>query len=297
MTKDGYSLMQEFDFIQPGTLPDLLDALNDTRGNVVAGGTDILPRMKHGLFPTAVLVDASRITELSFIRELEDQITIGALTTHQELTTSPVIQSANPALVAAAESIGCIQTRHRGTLGGNLVNASPAGDTIPPLIVFDTQVHLFCKGGERTIPLRDFLEGPGKPKLVPGELLHSVRYPRLKGAWGAAFQKMGKRKGMAIAVVSVAVAVHLDPAGVVQTVKIALGSVAPTVVCSPKAEQLLIGTEAGPEAVRAASEAVLEDISPISDVRSTAEYRKHAARVLTRRTLDQALGQARKRSS
>jgi carbon-monoxide dehydrogenase medium subunit len=289
--------MQEFDFIQPYTLTELLDSLQESGGKVIAGGTDVLPKMKQGLFSSAVLVDASRITELSFIRESDDQISIGALTTHQELVASPVLQSANPALVSAAESIGCIQTRQRGTLGGNLVNASPAGDTILPLLAFEAQVRLDRVGAQRILPLDEFFVAPGKTTLEPGELLHSISFPRLTGAWGAAFQKLGKRKGMAIAVVSVAAAVVLDAGGLVQAARIALGSVSPTVVRSPGAESSLIGTDAGSGAIQGAADSVGEDISPISDVRSTADYRRHAAQVLTRRALEEAIEQAKGRLS
>jgi carbon-monoxide dehydrogenase medium subunit len=289
--------MQEFDFIRPNSLGELVDVLDETGGRILAGGTDVIPRMRHDLFPASVLVDASDISELSFIEEVDNQIAIGALTTHQEIVDSGLLQSANPALVAAAESVGCRQTRHRGTLGGNIANASPAADTIPPLRVFDAQVRLIGKDSERSIPLEELLVGPGETSLETGELIHSITFSRLSGAWGAAFQKMGKRKGMAIAVVSVAVALVLDGSGLVQDARIALGSVAPTVVHSPRAEKKLIGTEASSGTIQEAANAVIEDISPISDVRSTAEYRGHAAQVLTRRALEDAIEQARGRMS
>jgi carbon-monoxide dehydrogenase medium subunit len=289
--------MQEFDFIRPNSLDELVDVLDEGGGKILAGGTDIIPRIRHDLFPASVLVDASNLSELSFIEEVDNQIAIGALTTHQAIVNSALLQNANPALVAAAESVGCIQTRHRGTLGGNIANASPAGDTIPPLLAFDAQVHLVCKGGERSVPLKEFLVGPGKTSLEAEELIHSITFSRLQGAWGTAFQKMGKRKGMAIAVVSVAAAVVLDASGLVQDARIALGSVAPTVVRSPKAEKMLLGTEVGSGAIREAANAVVEDISPIRDVRSTAEYRRHAAQVLTHRALEEAVDGAKGRLS
>ena len=206
-----------------------------------------------------------------------------------------MLKTANPALVAAAVSVGCDQTRHRGTLGGNIANASPAADTIPALLIFDAQVRLLRNGGERAMPLQEFLVGPGRTQLTAGELIHSVAFSRLSGLWGAAFQKLGKRNGMAISVVNVAAAVVLDSSGVVQDARIALGSVAPKVVRSPGAENFLIGRKAEPGVVRDAANAVVADISPISDVRSTVEYRRHAACVLTRRALEQAIEQARGR--
>jgi CO/xanthine dehydrogenase FAD-binding subunit len=289
--------MQEFDFFRPDSLGELVKILDETGGRVVAGGTDIVPRMRRHLFSTPVLVDASRIVDLGFIEAVDDQIAIGATTTHQEVADSALIQSANPALASAAASVGCSQTRHRGTLGGNIANASPAADTIPPLLAFDAQVRLLRVDGERSMPLHEFLVGPGETKLAPGELIHSVTFSRLSGSWGAAYQKVGKRNGMAISVVGVAAAVVLDSASVVQDVRVALGSVAPTVVRSPRAERMLIGREASPGAVEDAADAAVADISPISDVRSTAEYRLHAARVLTRRVLLQAIEQAQGRTA
>jgi len=289
--------MQEFDFVRPNSLRELVDLLDETGGRILAGGTDIIPRMRYDMFPASVLVDASDITELSFIKEVDDQIAIGALTTHQEIVNSALLRSVNPALIAAAASVGSNATRNRGTLGGNIANASPAADTIPPLLAFDTQIQLVRKGVERSVPLKEFLVGPGKTSLEAGELIHSIIFSRLSGAWGAAFQKMGKRKGMAIAVVSVAAAVVLDSSGLVQDARVALGSVAPTVVRSARAEKMLIGTEANSGAIRDAANAVVEDISPISDVRSTAEYRRHAAQVLTRRALEEAVGRAKGRLS
>lgn len=287
--------MQEFDFFRPDSLGELVKILDETGGRVVAGGTDVIPRMRRDLFSTPVLVDASHIAELNFIEAADDQIAIGAMTTHQEIADSALLQSANPALAVAAASVGCSQTRHRGTLGGNIANASPAADTVPPLLVFDAQVRLLRKDGERSISLREFLVGPGKTNLEPGELIHSVTFTRLSGRWGAAYQKVGKRNGMAISVVGVAAVVVLDAAGMVQDARVALGSVAPTVLRSPGAEKMLIGCEASPSVVQEAADAVVADISPISDIRSTAEYRRHAARVLTRRALLQAIEQAQGR--
>ncbi|MEW6403156.1 MAG: FAD binding domain-containing protein, partial [Chloroflexota bacterium] len=116
--------MQEFDFLRPASLQELVDALNRTGGCVIAGGTDIIPKMRRDLFSASIVVDASHVTELGFIEETDDEISIGALTTHQELADSTLLQAVNPALVAAAVSVGCNQTRQRGTLGGNIANAS-----------------------------------------------------------------------------------------------------------------------------------------------------------------------------
>ncbi|MBL7161036.1 MAG: xanthine dehydrogenase family protein subunit M [Anaerolineales bacterium] len=287
--------MLEFDFLTPNRLDESTAILEETGGCILAGGTDLIPKMRNDLFFAPILVDLSNIDELSFIEEKDDQIVIGALTTHQAIAESALLKSTNPALVTAAGTVGCVQTRNRGTLGGNIANASPAADSVPPLLVYDAQIRLLNKAGERTMPLTEFLVGPGMTKLESGELIHSVSFSQLQGAWGGAFQKLGVRNGMAIAVVSVAAAIVLDASGKVSDTRLALGSVASTVVRSPKAESALIGHEPTPEVVSRAAEACAEDISPISDVRSTAEYRRHAAIVLARRVLEQAAAEARGR--
>jgi len=284
--------MQEFNFVMPQTLNELMIALDETGGRLVAGGTDIIPRMRRGLFSAATLVDASRIDELRFIDEQEGRIRIGALVTHQEMVNSALLKSAAPSLVQAGETVGCIQTRNRGTLGGNIANASPAADTIPPLLTLNAEVRLVHRHGERLIPLAEFLVSPGRTDLAPGELIHSVIFERLLGAWGASYLKLGKRNGMAISVVNAAVVLVLDSAGSIQDARLALGSVAPTVVRSSSAEEMLIGQEPTPKILNQAAEASAEDISPISDVRSTKEYRLHSAVVLARRVLTEAVAQA-----
>ena len=287
--------MQEFDFLQPKSLAELTTALNESGGRIVAGGTDVIPRMRHNLFSASALVDVSELHELRFIEEQAGEIHIGALTTHDDLINSSLLQSTNPALVEAAASVGCNQTRQRGTLGGNIANASPAADTVPALLVFDAEVLLVSSDTSRRISLANFFIAPGKTQLGPGEFIHSIAFRPLPGAWGAAFQKMGKRNGMAIAVVSAAATIVLDEAGRISDVGIALGSVAPTVVRSPKAESMLRGQKPTPTLIKAAAQASTDDISPITDVRSTSEYRQHAAAVLTERALQQAVDQATRR--
>ena len=287
--------MQEFDFLRPASLQELITTLDETRGQVIAGGTDIIPKMRRDMFSASCLVDASHINELNFIKAVNDEISIGALTTHQEMADSVLLKDANPALATAAASVGCDQTRHRGTLGGNIANASPAADTVPALLVFDARARLVRKESERVIPLREFFISPGKTKLESGELIHSVIFQRLSGAWGASFQKMGKRNGMAISIVSVAVAVVLDSSNKIEDARIALGSVAPTVTRSAEAEKMLVGQQADSEVIKEAANVIQADIAPINDVRSTAKYRRHAASVLTRRALIQSIEQAKGR--
>lgn len=277
--------MQEFDFTSAATLDDLLRLLAETGGRMIAGGTDVLVQAERGVFPASALVDASRVRELRFIAEEGDTIRIGALTTYADMLTSPLLRQTAPALVAAAATVGAPQTRARGTLGGNIANASPAGDTLPPLLALDAAVRLVKRGGERVLPLADVLRGPRQTCLEPGEIIHSVAFRRPPGPTGAAFLKLGNRQGMAIAVVNVAVTITLGGDGHIAGARVALGAVAPTPVRSPHAEVVLRGQAPAEEVFQAAARAVLADIAPISDVRGSADYRRKAAVHLTMRAL------------
>lgn len=289
--------MQGFDYLRPETISELKKDLSNPGARVLAGGTDIVPKMRQGVFSASILVDASRVVSLDFIEDQGKEVVIGTLTTHQKLTDSALIKNVNPALTTAAESVGCIQTRCRGTLGGNIANASPAADTIPPLLIYDADLLLQSLEGERILPLESFLKGPGETVIKTGEFIHSVSFSPLLGSWGSVFLKIGKRSGMAISVVNGTAAIVLDDEGMITDVRIALGAVAPTVIRCRETEKSLIGKEPSPELFKNASEICREEITPITDIRSTEEYRVHSAAVLARRALEQAVDQARERKN
>lgn len=284
--------MQEFDFASPKTLDAACQLLAQTGGRVVAGGTDVIPRLQRHMFPATTLVDISRLDALRFITTEDNEIRIGALTTYAEMLESPLLQEEAPVLLEAARTVGCPQTRYRGTLGGNIANASPAGDTLPPLLVLNAEVKLVSAAGERVLPLSEVLLGPGQTAIRPDEVLHSVAFQRLEGPYGSAFFKLGKRKGMNIAVVSVAVLMRLVADGTIAGARVAFGSVAPTAVRSKHSEAVLNGERPTAEVFERAARAALADISPISDVRSTAAYRRHASMTLLRRALETAAARA-----
>lgn len=287
--------MQEFEFYSPQSLQELLELLRTTGGHIVAGGTDILPRMRRGLFQVDCLIDASRVEELRFIREDNGRVTIGALVTHQDLAESVLLQQVSPSLVEAARSVGSRQTRYRGTLGGNIANASPAADTVPPLLTYDANVRLMNAAGERVVALASLLDKPGRIRLQPGEMIHSISFNKLTGYWGAANFKLGLRNGMAISVVNAAAVLVLDKNRAVIDARLALGSVAPTVVRCSTSERALLNRGVSPEVLQKAGSLAVEDISPISDIRSSAEYRKKSAGVLARRALEACFNQALER--
>jgi CO/xanthine dehydrogenase FAD-binding subunit len=286
--------MLDFDYYQPRSTDELTQLLARTGGKVVAGGTDLLPRMRQRQERYPSLVDISRLP-LDGIRLEQGWLRIGALATHAGLVASGLIQAWAPALAAAAASVGCPQTRRRGTLGGNLANASPAADTAPPLLALEAEAGLNGLQGPRRVPLAAFFLGPGRTCLAPGEYLEEVRLPCPDGRWGAGFQKLGRRNGMAIAVVSAAACLALDNRGRVRAARLALGSVAPCPVRSPHAEALLAGQSPGPELFRQAGLAALADLAPVDDIRASARYRLAAAAVVAARALALAFDQALRR--
>lgn len=287
--------MQDFEFYRPGNLLELKEYLSLPGARVLAGGTDIIPKMRQGKFTAPILVDTSGVKSLDFIEDQGERIVLGAMTTHQQLAESRLIQETNPALRAAAASIGCIQTRCRGTLGGNIANGSPAGDTLPPLLIYDAEVLLQSLEGERSLSLEKMILGPGQTALEPGELIHSISYQPLKGKWGSCFLKVGKRSGMAISVVNAAGAVVLDSSGQIADVRLALGAVGPVVIRCLETEKSLLGKRPDQGIFQQASEMVQHEINPIQDVRSTTSYRAHAGGVIAARVLGIAAERAARR--
>jgi carbon-monoxide dehydrogenase medium subunit len=282
-------VIQELNYYLPTNLNDAYSHLNDDHQKAIAGATDIIPRLRRTKLPIDVVVDISRLEELDFIQQRDQEIQIGALTTHADLAGSRLLQANTSSLVEAALSIGCPQTRNRGTLGGNIANASPAADTLPPLLTYDAFVHVGAADGQRAVPLGNFLLGPGKTDLSANELIEFVSFQAIPN-YTTAFVKLGKRNGMSISIASAAVAFTLDEAGKIRDARVALGSVAPTAVRSPHAEEVLNGKLPETSTFNAAGKAVVKDIAPIDDVRASASYRRTAASALIVQALNLAAG-------
>jgi carbon-monoxide dehydrogenase medium subunit len=284
--------MQDFTYFRPKTIAELKENLRQPGALMLAGGTDLIPKMRRNNISPPILVDSSGLSELDFIDDDGDQIVIGALATHQDIAQSRLIRDVNPALREAAQSVGCIQTRSRGTLGGNIANASPAADTIPALLVYDAVLLVQSLEGERSISLESFIHGPGKSDLVQGEFIQSISFTPFSGQWGSKFIKIGKRTGMAIAVVNAAASLVLDQTGLIAEVRIALGAVGPVVIRCRETEKSLIGRVPSADIFKEAGERVREEIRPIQDLRSTEGYRLHSAGVILTRALEAAAEQA-----
>jgi len=277
--------MEVFTYLSARQLNEACQMLADGGGLPVAGCTDVLPQMRRGRLKAERLVDLSRVDDLYFIEPSGDNLSLGALVTYEEILASSHVQQYAPALAQAAATVGCRQTRNRGTLGGNLGNASPAGDTLPPLLTLNSKVVLHSNNGERQLPLENFLLGPGKTALYPGEIIRQVEFERLPDGARSCFIKLGNRKGMAVSVVSVAIVLMLEADGSVADVRIALGAVAPTAFRCHTAERTLIGKPLNQVTMMETAIMAANACAPISDVRASASYRGHAVQVLVKRGL------------
>ena len=252
----------------------------------IAGGTDVMVRITGEIGePPARLLDLWRLDELRGIASDGEAITLGALTTYTDMRRSAACREHLPALVDAAATIGAAQIQNRGTLGGNIANASPAGDTLPVLLALDAEIVVGGPRGERTIPAADFWVAYRRTRLAPDELILRVRIP-VAGGREARFRKIGTRRAQAISKVVMALAWRDSDGGSVRTwsdVRLALGSVADRPIRVLETEAVLEGAAPTPETADAAAAALASEISPIDDVRSTADYRRAvAARVLHR---------------
>ena len=256
---------------------------------VLAGGTDLLVELKSASRTPPVVVDISRAADMKGIALTAQGLRIGALVTHAEIMRSPLIGEMFPALAAAAHTIGAVQTRNLGTLGGNLVTGVPSMDSGPTLVALDAQVTIAGPGGQRPLSLVGFFAGPRKVRLEPGELLLEIIIPRENLGKPADFQKFGLRKGQALALVNVAASLWLDKErNACVAPRIALGAVAPTVIRAPAAEAYLEGRAITLEAMAEAGRIAVGEARPISDFRAAAEYRRDLIAVLIRRALANA---------
>jgi CO/xanthine dehydrogenase FAD-binding subunit len=254
----------------------------------IAGGTDVMVRITGEIGePPARMLDLWRLDELRGISSDGGAISIGALTTYMEIRRSAPCREHLPALVEAAATIGAAQIQNRGTLGGNIANASPAGDTLPVLLALDAVFVVGGARGERTIPASEFWVAYRRTALAPDELILRIVIP-VAGGREARFRKVGTRRAQAISKVVLALAWHDDGSSTGwRDVRVALGSVADRPIRALAAEAALEGRAPTPEAADAAAEALAAEITPIDDVRSTADYRRTvAARVLHRLVRD-----------
>jgi CO/xanthine dehydrogenase FAD-binding subunit len=279
-------------FASATTLEDALHALG-SGARPVAGGTDLVVGARQGKAPLPeAIVAIDRIDTLGGIAEVDDGLRLGASVTHEEIVANRVIRERFTALADASAIVGSHATRAHGTIGGNVMNASPAMDTGGPLLCFGASAGLRSASGERALPLDELWTGPGQTSADPRELLVRIDVPVPAPTTGSAYVRLEYRRQMEIAVVGVTAVVRLD-AGEVSDAQVAITALAPTIRRVAEAEAALIGSNGGEEATAAAARAVASGSSPITDVRSSAEYRSAMANVIARRAIVIALARAR----
>lgn len=281
--------MIPFDYVRPATLEGLLEGLREagSGGAVLAGGTDLHVKMRLGHVAPRVLFDISELASVRAIVDDAGRLRIGACVTMAELCASATVARLAPSLAMAAHAMSCRQIRNRATLGGNIITASPAADSVPPLLAANARVVLAGPAGTREVALGELLIGPGKTALLAGEVLIEVVLPRPEVDRRSLFIKVGRRRAQAISVISLAGEMDLGSDGRILAARIALGAVAPTVMRARLAERSLAGVASDAKHLAAAAKLAGEECSPITDVRATGAGRRLLVEAWTGRLLQQ----------
>jgi CO/xanthine dehydrogenase FAD-binding subunit len=267
--------------LRPRSPSEALRLLVDTPDALpLAGGTDLMVSWNAGALAGRTFVDLTRLTAWSRVRSTKAALIVGSLVTHATLVRHEVVRRRFPLLAAAAATVGGPQIQNRGTLGGNIANASPAGDTFPPLLVYGAWVRAVSAVGVREIPLEALFAGPKRTTLARGELIESIVLPFERKATRELFRKVGTRAAQAISKTVVSGRLWLRPDGVIDELRFALGSMAPTARRLPAVEAYVRGKRPTEAIIREACARVAEDVTPIDDVRSTAAYRLAVSRNL-----------------
>jgi xanthine dehydrogenase iron-sulfur cluster and FAD-binding subunit A len=271
---------------QPQSLDEALTLLAEHAGEarIVAGGTDVMVELSRGVRPTATLIDITAVPGLRTIRLNDGVISLGGLTTHNDVIASAFCRERARPLAQACWEVGAPQIRTRGTLAGNLVTASPANDTITPLVALGAELVLVSERGERVVPIDAFYLGVRRTALAPDELVREIRFPAMRDDQRGRFVKLGLRRAQAISVIDAAIVLTFD-GDLVTDARIALGSLAPTIVRARAAEACLIGKQLTAEIAAEAATLACGAVSPIDDVRGSASYRMATLRNLLAQTL------------
>lgn len=261
-------------YFSPTTIDELVNIAQECNSNaaIVAGCTDILVK-KNFFEGKSAVIQTNEIKELQKIEDIGDKTRIGACVTFSDIINSNLIKKYHKALHSAAQVCGSVQIRNRATIAGNIINASPAADSIPSLMIYNAELILVSKEGEERCKIKDFFTGPGRTKLKSGQILAFIEIEKEKPASISFYRKIGTRKALSIAKASVAFKAEKTN-GKVENVEFAFGSVGPTVIASKKTKEALEGKELNNESIETASNAAYDEVTPIDDIRSTADYRK-----------------------
>lgn len=285
--------MKWFDYAAPGSLGEALQLLaGHPSAKPLAGGTDLIVQMRAGRHTPDVVVDLKKIPELNELSfDPGSGLTLGAAVPCYRVYHDAAVRKAYPSLVALTSLIGGTQIQGRASVGGNLCNASPSADSIPLLIALGVECRIASAAGERRVAVEDFCVAPGRNVMNPGEILVSLHFPAPAARSGAAYLRFIPRNEMDIAVAGAGVSVQLQN-GHISAARIALSAVAPTPLFVREAGDLLVGKAPTDENLRAAADLAKAAARPITDMRGTAEYRRHICAVLTRRALEAAIQEA-----
>ena len=289
--------MLSYEFLTTEKIEEALDYLDKfSKVQILAGGTDLLvniykksPRLPHFDY----LLDISNIPELKIITPINNFIEIGSLVTHSRLINELVIKNNFSILVEAAQTIGSAQIRNRGTVGGNIVNASPAADLLPPLIALKAEVVLSFKKGKRILFLEEFLAGPYKTKLKGNELLTKIKIPLLGAGYYTDFQKIGRRKALSIARLSLALVAKIDEEGIFQDARVVPGSATPYPQSLPETEKAINGKSISNINLDEISKITSNEMVSITGERWSTPYKKPTIAVLIKRALEKIITEAK----
>jgi CO/xanthine dehydrogenase FAD-binding subunit len=280
------SFLPHYSLVAPSSLPEVLALLRMSPPlRPFAGGTDLMVLFEAGKLPEGGYVGLWNLQELRGISDSGETIAIGALTTYTEVARHPLLQAHWPLLCRAAGETGGVATQNRGTIGGNIANASPAADTPPALIAYDAELEIVSSRGTRRVPYDRFHTGYKQMDLGADELIARIHLPRRAMNRHQYYRKVGTRRAQAISKVCMAVVCDISADGLIDDIRIALGSVAPTVVRARAAEAALRGHGLTDATLDAAEAALDREIAPIDDIRSNARYRMRVARALLREAL------------
>jgi carbon-monoxide dehydrogenase medium subunit len=277
-----------FELHTPATLEEAISLAGRLAPDArfIAGGTDLVIQMNRRRVSPRHVIALPRLSELRGVTETADGYRLGALTTYRTIERHPGFKGALEALIEAARVVGGQQVRNIATVGGNIVNASPAADFVPALLCLDAKLEIVGRAGVRHAPLNEVIRGPGSTELQPDEILTGIHFARLPERTSAAFLKEGRRKAMEISVVCVAASLTLDASGACTNACIAIGAAAPRAFRLPRAEKAIQGKHASRDLFVEAGRLAAEAVSPIADVRASAAHRRYLASVMVERALD-----------
>jgi CO/xanthine dehydrogenase FAD-binding subunit len=281
--------MEQFGYVQAASVSDAVTLLNELglKSRPLAGGTDILLQLRHEPRFCDRLVDISQLPDLHRIEERDGWVHIGAAATFAEVLYNPIIRATAPVLAQSCATVGAVQIRNMGTLGGNVANAAACADSLPALVCLDATTKILTPAGEQEIPVSQFVTGPNRTSLPPGGLLVSFSYPIPAEGSRSAFLKLGRRNAMAISRLTVAALGRVDAGNVITEARLVTGSATPHIERLAAVEQTLVGKQPTPELYQQAAKVTVEEMICLAGYRWSSEFKVPALTAMTERVFTQ----------